>query len=93
MVLWEIIRRLESDNQNALTYEVPYQYKVHPDPSFEDMRRVVCTEQYRPEFSPDLKNHKVNSLYFSLITQNLLTEFNLDSIDTIIRHYSRNMGW
>lgn len=83
MVLWEIIRRLESDNQNALPYEVPYQYKVHPDPSFEDMRRVVCTEQYRPEFPPELKNHKV--LYFIfLLIKKMINKFNLDSIKAII---------
>ncbi|XP_027203339.1 activin receptor type-1-like [Dermatophagoides pteronyssinus] len=47
LVLWEILRR--SDQPPLSNYEVPYQYQVPSDPSFDDMRKIVCVEQFRPE--------------------------------------------
>ncbi|KAH9501880.1 Activin receptor type-1 [Dermatophagoides farinae] len=53
LVLWEILRRL--DLPPLSNYEVPYQYKVPSDPSFEDMHKIVCVEQFRPEIPSHLE--------------------------------------
>lgn len=44
LVLWEIIRRYM-----AYEYQVPYQGLVPNDPSFEDMKQLVCIEKVRPD--------------------------------------------
>ncbi|KAI1291933.1 Bone morphogenetic protein receptor type-1A [Halotydeus destructor] len=50
LVLWEIARRcsLEGDVDD---YEVPYFDCVPNDPSFEDMKKLVCIDGTRPEIS------------------------------------------
>ncbi|XP_059812121.1 activin receptor type-1-like [Hypanus sabinus] len=47
LVLWEIARRTVT---NGITeeYKPPFYDLVPTDPSFEDMRKVVCTDQQRP---------------------------------------------
>ncbi|XP_051865667.1 activin receptor type-1-like isoform X2 [Pristis pectinata] len=47
LVLWEIARRTVT---NGITeeYKPPFYDVVPTDPSFEDMRKVVCTDQQRP---------------------------------------------
>ncbi|XP_067880666.1 activin receptor type-1-like isoform X2 [Heterodontus francisci] len=47
LVLWEIARRTV---MNGITeeYKPPFYDVVPTDPSFEDMRKVVCTDQQRP---------------------------------------------
>uniref|UniRef100_UPI00398E4AF8 activin receptor type-1-like n=1 Tax=Pristiophorus japonicus TaxID=55135 RepID=UPI00398E4AF8 len=47
LVLWEIARRTPI---NGITeeYKPPFYDVVPTDPSFEDMRKVVCTDQQRP---------------------------------------------
>ncbi|XP_057715035.1 activin receptor type-1 [Corythoichthys intestinalis] len=47
MVLWEIARRTYS-NGIVEEYKPPFYDQVPNDPSFEDMRKVVCVEQQRP---------------------------------------------
>eukprot|EP00062_Callorhinchus_milii_P013009 gi/632960651/ref/XP_007896316.1/ PREDICTED: activin receptor type-1-like [Callorhinchus milii] len=47
LVLWEITRRTFS-NGIAEEYKPPFYDLVPNDPSFEDMRKVVCVEQQRP---------------------------------------------
>lgn len=46
LVLWEITRRYL-----AYEYQVPYQGLVPNDPSFEDMKQLVCVENIRPDTS------------------------------------------
>jgi len=46
LVLWEIVRRCDTV---AEEYNVPYFDVVPSDPSFEDMRKVVCVDQHRPD--------------------------------------------
>jgi serine/threonine protein kinase len=48
LVFWEIARRCELDGI-ALEYQVPFYDAVGNDPSFDEMRRVVCIEKRRPE--------------------------------------------
>ncbi|KAJ8003443.1 hypothetical protein DPEC_G00148380 [Dallia pectoralis] len=47
LVLWEIGRRTYS-NGIVEEYKPPFYDQVPSDPSFEDMRKVVCVEQQRP---------------------------------------------
>ncbi|KAI8119041.1 activin receptor type-1 isoform X1 [Lucilia cuprina] len=47
LVLWEVCRRTISCGI-AEEYKVPFYDVVPSDPSFEDMRKVVCIDNYRP---------------------------------------------
>uniref|UniRef100_A0A8C6TSB1 receptor protein serine/threonine kinase n=1 Tax=Neogobius melanostomus TaxID=47308 RepID=A0A8C6TSB1_9GOBI len=47
LVLWEIARRTYS-NGIVEEYKPPFYDQVPNDPSFDDMRKVVCVEQQRP---------------------------------------------
>ncbi|TMW43611.1 hypothetical protein DOY81_011309 [Sarcophaga bullata] len=47
LVLWEVCRRTVSCGI-AEEYKVPFYDVVPSDPSFEDMRKVVCVDNYRP---------------------------------------------
>ena len=52
LVIWEVLRRTQLDNSNpnsADGYALPYHMDVGPDPSFEEMRKVVCVAQRRPD--------------------------------------------
>lgn len=49
LVLWEVCRRTISGGI-AEEYKVPFYDVVPSDPSFEDMRKVVCVDNYRPSF-------------------------------------------
>ncbi|XP_065584478.1 activin receptor type-1-like [Artemia franciscana] len=48
LVLWEIARRSTTDGIFD-EYRPPFYDVVLPDPSFDDMKKVVCIDQYRPE--------------------------------------------
>ena len=48
LVLWEMARRTLSQGI-AEDYQPPFYDAVPSDPSFDDMRKVVCTDGYRPE--------------------------------------------
>ncbi|XP_023036451.2 activin receptor type-1-like isoform X2 [Drosophila willistoni] len=50
LVLWEVCRRTISCGI-AEEYKVPFYDVVRMDPSFEDMRKVVCIDNYRPSIS------------------------------------------
>uniref|UniRef100_A0A1B0ABM6 receptor protein serine/threonine kinase n=1 Tax=Glossina pallidipes TaxID=7398 RepID=A0A1B0ABM6_GLOPL len=47
LILWEVCRRTISSGKFE-EYKVPYYDVVPADPSFEDMRKVVCIDNYRP---------------------------------------------
>ncbi|RWS28308.1 Activin receptor type-1-like protein [Leptotrombidium deliense] len=46
LVMWEICRRYSHFSEE---YKIPYYDVVPSDPSFEDMRKVICTDQQRPQ--------------------------------------------
>ena len=51
LVIWEILRKTrvnDEDEGSVLDYALPYHTVVGSDPSFEEMRKVVC-EGLRPE--------------------------------------------
>lgn len=47
LIMWEVCRRTLSCGI-AGDYKIPYYDVVPSDPSFEDMRKVVCVDNYRP---------------------------------------------
>jgi bone morphogenetic protein receptor type-1B len=50
LVLWEIARRCSFEGE-VDDYQVPYYDVVPNDPSFEDMKKIICVDTYRPEIS------------------------------------------
>eukprot|EP00118_Oscarella_pearsei_P006700 m.30763 g.30763 ORF g.30763 m.30763 type:complete len:528 (+) comp31389_c0_seq2:20-1603(+) len=50
LVLWELARRCVSGGI-VEEYQVPYYDAVPPDPSFEEMKKVVCDSKIRPPLS------------------------------------------
>ncbi len=40
-------------------YDIPYNGWIPPDPTFEDMRKIVCEEGYRPEIPQRWNKSKV----------------------------------
>lgn len=50
LVLWEICRRTSS-NGIVDGYQPPFYDCIGPDPSFEEMRKIVCLDQRRPIMS------------------------------------------
>ncbi|KAF7489263.1 Activin receptor type-1 [Sarcoptes scabiei] len=69
LVFWEIIRRFQSNDHRACQYEVPYQHKVPSDPSFDDMKKVVCFEQFRPEIPYEIQTNPLLSSTCKLIRE------------------------
>lgn len=47
LIFWEVCRRTHSCGI-AEDYKIPFYDVVPSDPSFEDMRKVVCEDNYRP---------------------------------------------
>lgn len=47
LIMWEVCRRTFSGGI-AEEYKIPYYDVVPSDPSFEDMKKVVCDDKYRP---------------------------------------------
>jgi len=52
LVMWEVFRKtrvFQNDPNSAEDFALPYHMDVGPDPSFEEMRKVVCVAQRRPD--------------------------------------------
>ncbi|CAB4068143.1 ACVR1 [Lepeophtheirus salmonis] len=50
LIIWEILRRTRSsENNKANEFALPYYTDVNPDPGFDEMRKVVCIDNRRPE--------------------------------------------
>jgi len=47
LVMWEVTRRCMT-HEGVEDYALPFHEVVLPDPGFEDMRKVVCVDQFRP---------------------------------------------
>lgn len=58
LVLWEVARRCSVGGFHD-EYQLPYYDLVQPDPTLEEMKRVVCTEQRRPSVSNRWHNDHV----------------------------------
>ncbi|XP_062872245.1 serine/threonine-protein kinase receptor R3 [Trichomycterus rosablanca] len=60
LVLWEITRRTIV-NGIVEEYRLPFFDVVPSDPSFEEMKKVVCVDQYRPCLHNRLHSHPIMS--------------------------------
>ncbi|XP_053500210.1 serine/threonine-protein kinase receptor R3 isoform X2 [Ictalurus furcatus] len=60
LVLWEITRRTIV-NGIVEEYRLPFFDVVPSDPSFEEMKKVVCVDQYRPCLHNRLHSHPILS--------------------------------
>ena len=50
LVMWETFSRSSLDGNDPGTHQIPYEDRVLTDPSFEEMRKIVLIEGYRPIF-------------------------------------------
>lgn len=67
LVLWEMCRRTVSSSFIE-EYRPPFFDVVPNDPSFEDMRKVVCIDQYRPVIPKHWETDSVRICFmFSLL--------------------------
>lgn len=62
LVLWEMCRRTKSQGI-ADDYQVPFYDVVNADPSFDEMRKVVCGDGYRPEIPNRWSSDHVSKIY------------------------------
>jgi activin receptor type-1 len=67
LVLWEVCRRTLS-NGIAEDYKPPFYDLVPNDPSFEDMKKVVCIDQQRPNL-PNRWSSNAVRLYWLVVEQ------------------------
>lgn len=49
---------------DADPYQVPYEDITPNNPTFEQMREVVCIQKHRPPISPRWLSHPVRFLFF-----------------------------
>lgn len=63
LVMWEMLRRCELNEGGADSYSLPFGGIVPSDPSFGDMRKVVCEDNQRPWISLELCKDKVRNLF------------------------------
>jgi activin receptor type-1 len=60
LMMWETTRRCMT-HQGVEDYALPFYDMVVPDPGFEDMHKVVCVDQYRPQIPERWEEDKVLS--------------------------------
>merc|ERR1719259_1373874 len=68
LVIWEVLRRTRGSAggvDEALDFALPYHQYVTPDPSFDEMRKVVSTDKIRPEI-PDSWRADSNTYFSSM---------------------------
>ena len=75
LVLWEMCRRTNS-TITADEFQLPYYDMVPADPSVDDMKRVVATEQRRPASNPAWLNNHVTTphIYSSFALSDYLNQ-------------------
>lgn len=62
LVMWEVLRKTTLAASDAEAFALPYHLDVGPDPGFDEMRKVVCTEQKRPEVNRRMEENQVRKL-------------------------------
>jgi len=60
LMMWETSRRCMT-HEGVEDYALPYHDMVLPDPGFEDMHKVVCVDQYRPQIPSRWEQDKILS--------------------------------
>jgi serine/threonine protein kinase len=66
LIIWEIARRTSN---RAEEYQLPYYQHVSHDPSLDDMRKVVCTDNIRPSPPSWWSNDEFLTLLSSLMQE------------------------
>ena len=78
LIFWEVCRRTISSGI-AEEYRIPFYDVVPNDPSFEEMRKLICVDSYRPSvpnrWSSDTVSIFFNLNYFSYIVNNLFFSY------------------
>lgn len=60
LILWEIARRCYGNDVGGCEeYQMPYFDQVPPDPTIEEMRKIVCTDMQRPNIPARWQNSSV----------------------------------
>ena len=75
LVIWEVLRKTDLPNHQAEEYALPFHLDVGPDPSFDEMSKVVCVDGRRPLVDPRWSEDKVrfpNSSSFTKIFSDFL---------------------
>lgn len=71
LVIWEVLRKtrvIETDPTSAEEFALPYHCDVQSDPSFEEMRKVVCVAQRRPDIPQKwMQNHVIFRIPFLMV--------------------------
>jgi len=60
LMMWETTRRCMT-HEGVEDYALPFYDMVLPDPGFEDMHKVVCVDQYRPQIPSRWEQDKILS--------------------------------
>ena len=65
LVFWEITRRCESiPGARVVEYQPPFYDLVPSDPSFDEMKSVVCINKYRPSIPNTWINDRVSTCFY-----------------------------
>lgn len=60
--MWEVLRKtrlVDSDPTSAEEFALPYHMDVGPDPSFEEMKKVVYNAERRPDVPSKRRANRV----------------------------------
>lgn len=57
LVFWELYNRLEMNGEKMI-YMIPFENDVPKDPSFEDMRKIICEQKMRPPLEKHLEENE-----------------------------------
>jgi len=68
LMMWETARRCMT-HDGVEEYALPFFDMVMPDPGFEDMHKVVCIDQYRPQIPQRWKDDKILSGLAKLMSE------------------------
>merc|ERR1719259_1367276 len=68
LVMWETTRR-SMTHEGVEDYALPFHEMVLPDPGFEDMHKVVCIDQYRPQIPQRWKDDNILSGLAKLMSE------------------------
>ena len=67
--MWEVLRKTrvcDDDPNSAADFALPFHNDVGPDPSFEEMKKVVCIDNRRPEFLDSWRKSQVSPIRVSI---------------------------
>ncbi|GAU95282.1 hypothetical protein RvY_06928 [Ramazzottius varieornatus] len=68
LIMWELARCTDLSGQRE-GYDLPYGPDVGNDPSFDDMRQVVCNQRKRPTIAPYWNQHEILAKYVSMMVE------------------------